>query len=309
MTKRESLTLKAQKRNDVQHKQTSLQTRENVKAYIEFIRTSGFPFSMTVSNYTTEIKSEVSSRKFVQSMRSNQMFAAYAKIKGDVKGKPLPSVDKGSLNYYGHSFLENRHYENVLNIDLKSAYATALYNEGILSEATNTYLSKIPKLDRLAAVGMLASRKVLFNYDENGNLVNFQKIVAPTENFFYFAVQRVENIMNDIRLILKDDYLFSWVDGIYFDEKTDSLPEIHNYLSEKNYPYTIERLLNFDVKITPSQTVKIQYIKDGKEKFFNIPAKPNGFARDIVSYLLTNKTKSNGSRKNKSKGRGTACAF
>jgi len=265
-------------------------TRENAKACVAFLKQNGYPYILKISNYTTEIVSEIYNIQFMQSKRGVQCFAAAAKIKSDVKGKEKPVVDKDSLIYFNHDFKRDAFHPEVINIDLRSAYATALYNEGILSEATFEYLGRIPKLDRLASVGMLAAQKHVFHYNEKNKITKYEKIFSENENFFYFAVLIVERIMNHLRMISGHAYLFTWVDGIYVKNDPEIIAEIEAFLKEINFRYKVETLTNFEVKVTGK--VKLSFEKDGKTKYFQVPAKPSLFAKDVINFL-TNKNDHN----------------
>lgn len=266
----------------------SMADRENVRAFVAFVRSSGFPHRIKITNYTTEIQSELFNRYFMQTSRGKSCFAAYSKLKRDVKGIVPPDIDKGKLHYFAHDFRKDLEPQTVLNLDLKSAYATALYNAGYLSEDTALYLSKIPKLDRLAAVGMLASKKHIFDYDQTGKLVKYSKEIAPTENFFYLAVQLVQNIMEDLKAACGQDYLFTWVDGIYFKPREGLADELIKITEAAKFSYTLETLNNFRVAIG-SKVIHIDFDKDGKEKRFKIPATKNTLANELINFLTYKK--------------------
>lgn len=260
----------------------------NVKAYLEFIKNSGFPYEVKVSNYTTTIKSEIMQKQFMQSLRGKSCFAAFSKLKSDIKGKDKPVVDKEQLRYFNHDFRNDFTTNKVINIDIKSAYAYALYNNGIISETTMLYLCKIPKLDRLAAVGMLASRKDVFTYNEKNELVGHRKEVSENENFFFFAVQAIQNLMDELKRISGTDYLFTWVDGIYLKNNDSILPELFSFIQDNGYKFSIEYLTDFEVKIL-KETVKVRFLKDGSVKSFNVPNNRNSIAADIIYFLKTSK--------------------
>lgn len=270
----------------------TLLTRENAKACIEFLKTSGFSYTLKISNYTTEIVSELYNIQYLQSMRGKACFAAAAKIKKDINGKEKPDINKHALSYFNHDFKKDFDAPEVINIDLRSAYATALYNNGILTKPTFEYLGKIPKLDRLASVGMLASKKYVFDYNEEGKLINYRKEVNPNENFFYYAVAIVEEVMNALRVISNHHYLFTWVDGIYIKNDLETLVAIGDYLDSIDFRYSIEVLKDFKVRLFDNK-VKLSFFKNDKEKQFHIPAKPSMLAVDIINFLTDQNVKEN----------------
>lgn len=259
----------------------------NAKALIDYMRQSGFAYTLKVSNYTTEVNSEILNRQFVTSMRSKRMFAAFSKIKSNVSKFERPYIDKGALRYFQHDFRQNAFFENVYNIDLKSAYANCLLKGGYITPETFNYISSIPKLDRLAACGMLASKKQVFHFDELNRLYKTEKIVSPLENFFFYCVMETDRIMNDLKLIAYEDYLFTWVDGIYIKPNDEKLFEIKNYLSNIDFPFSFDLLKNFDVRLVNNK-IKLSFEKENKKKYFQISAVKNNFANDLLNFINFN---------------------
>lgn len=232
---------------------------------------------MTCSNYTTRIESDVLDRKFVYSMQTNQCFAAYSKVKKDVRSKPVPFVDKHTLIYFEHDFRGSASLDRVYNIDLKSAYASILYKEGYISKDTFEYLGRLPKHDRLVSVGMLASKKKTFGFNRAGQINVFESSVSDLENFFYFAVQKTFDIMQNLKVFLKDSYLFTWVDGIYFKPDMRGLIQCEDYLRNLGYRYSEEILTDWQIRMVKG-AVRLTFLKEGKIKMFNLPAKESEFA-------------------------------
>lgn len=209
-------------------------------------------------------------------MQSNQTFAAYAKVKKDVKDKEPPKINKDELVYFDHDFKESCSIDRVYNIDLKSAYATILFKDSIITEDTFSYLSRLPKHDRLAAVGMLASRKKSFSFDKLGTIRTYEETISKLENFFYYAVQRTFEIMCELRSILGNSYLFTWVDGIYFRPDMDGLLKCEDYLRRISFRYSEEVLTDWQVRVVKG-AVKLFFVKEGKIKSFSLPARESEF--------------------------------
>lgn len=266
---------------------------KSAKAHIDFLKHAGFPYSLKVSNYTIEIISDLYNIQYLHSMRSNKCFAAFSKVKSNVMNFPLPQVNKNELEYFMHDFTGNFYSEYAINIDIKSAYATVLYNDGYINNDTFNYLSSIPKLDRLAAIGMLASKKQCFDYDERGKLINYEKITSEFENFFYHCVKRVQEIMNDLKKLSGEDYLFTWVDGIYLKPNDEYLYTIAPYLRQNKFQFSVDIIQHFNVEVKNGK-VRLGFWKDDttkdeydicKRKSFVIPPAPSMFANDIINFL------------------------
>ena len=129
-----------------------------------------------------------------------------------------------ALQYFNFNkqYLEtsNLTIDRVVNIDLKSAYLNVLKNEGLISIDLFDSINKLKKVERLVTLGMLAYEPELFIY-EKGLLIDYQKIRNEYSKYFFYCVKRVSEIIQNIKFLLGDCFIFSWVDGFYF-------LEIHN---------------------------------------------------------------------------------
>ena len=264
---------------------------ELVNKYIQLHKNLNIPFKITLSNYTTRIVSNAYDLHFMKTEQSNQTFAAFAKIKKDCLKMPLPVIQKDKLKYFTHK-LENKNiYADIIyNFDLKSAYANILFKDGYITEQTFLYINKLPKLKRLAAVGMLAGKKNIYEIGPAGEILSEEKIVSPTSLYFFYCVQRMAEIIKGAADILGNGFLFSWVDGIYFNDcpetvKEDSKIIIEEYFKKINMPVTFEILTEFEIKENKHH-YKTTYCKEGKLKVINIAKEDSILINKITSYLL-----------------------
>lgn len=274
---------------------TKLEMNEaNIQLYVDLLKEIRMPFKMEVSNYTTRITSECYNLYFVKNEQSLRTFAAAAKIKSDLmKVKDPPVIDISRVSYFDTNFKHEFFSDVCHNIDLKSAYASILYNSGYITGSTYKYLSGLDKMERLAAVGMCASRKEIFYHDKNGNIKSHSETVNPLSNFFFFCVEKTGNIIEDLRQqIFRESFLFSWVDSIYYLNDNPNYRTIcQEYLIEEyNLESTFKNLFEFEVKMK-NEFYKIQFREEGKTrvKQFNIPYPETKLKRQIINYLLTKK--------------------
>lgn len=239
----------------------------------------------SVTNYTTHFESELRNILFQKEHRSISMFAAYSKIKRDIEGKNLPHVDPDKLKYYMSGFRGDQIYsDKIYNIDLKSAYATILFNKGILTKRTYNYLAKLPKMERLVSVGMLASRKNTFHFNNKGQIISETEIISPYANFFFSAVKETYDVMQKCKLILGNSFLFSWVDGIYFSDRHHKTT-IMNMLKAMNLKASFSVLHEFEIEMN-HEYHRLSYMKEGHKKYFVIPTSTGYLNRNkIISYL------------------------
>lgn len=256
-------------------------TPDNVRAGIEFFKETGQPFDVIVQTYTTRINGAGNTFLFMNKGQSNAMFAAYKKILADVKkfddifGDLVPDIKNPSYNE--NKINKEVFYPAVNNFDIKSAYLNALHTTGIISTATRDYCNNLTKPDRLACVGMLASKKNIFHYNEDGNLEGHSIERAEFSKYFFWAVNYIGEAMTDLmRMIeLKDIFLFYWVDGIYCVSKQPEnlfLDYVRATLTrDYGLEYTAEKLSAFKI-VKKENKFELTYLKEGKQKRFQFSA-------------------------------------
>lgn len=267
-------------------KEKSLFEADSLDACLRWCKLSGMPYDVSVSNYTTSVSGHLN-RKYVKDEKSIACFAGAYKIKSDIlKSNIHVDVDKDEVSYYDTN-LKPMVSDKIYNIDLKSAYATILRNDKLITNATFNYISKLPKPDRLAAVGMLASHKYNFNYTKN-KINNFSEEINEMETYFYYCVHRTFEVMKELKRICGDSYLFCWVDSIYFTDYSKS-KKIMAYLRSIRFKGSFETLSNVVIKENKNH-FKINFTKEGKIKLFNIPRSNGSFSRSVISKYIKYKS-------------------
>lgn len=226
-------------------------------------------FLLTSSNYTMSIDSELFKKKFITVEQAPRTFGAFAKLKKDLKDKPLPFIEKDRLKYFVQHFRKDAFHPHVFNVDLKSAYATILHNDNLITSDTFKYLKRLDKQQRLAAVGMLASHKDKYTF-KRGAITEKGEEDSPLSNFFFHLVKRTSEIMDDLKKICGRSFLFIWVDGIYFLPDEDIMSECAFYLDSIKFPYSMEYLTDFKVEILSDYTL-VTLKKNGESKPFSLP--------------------------------------
>lgn len=259
----------------------------NAREYINYLQDAHMDFLLTSSNYTTQIEYEGAKEKYVQTMQSPRTFACFAKLKSQIKDKPIPDVDKDSLIYFHHDFKKDIYIDTVYNIDLKSAYATILYNDKYINKETFDYIVSSTKQERLASVGMLASRKKIFNF-KGGSPIDEKEVVSEKSGLFFYAVKRTYEIMSNLKKICGTDYLYTWVDGIYLLPNDAHKKECIAYLEENNFKCSFDVLSEFEVKIKGDHTL-VTFKKEGQRKLFNLPSPMSEFKKIMMDAILAKK--------------------
>ena len=246
---------------------------------------------MEISNYTTRIISEIYNLYFVKKEMSTKTFIAADKIKKDLTGKEIPEIDMDRVFYYDTSFKGDVFYaDEVQNIDIKCAYCSLMKNKGLISEDTFNYVISLNKPERLAALGMIASRKKIYIHEASGKVIQAEPKISPLAPFFFWCVQETEKIIQSCKnQILMDSFLFSWVDGIYYLNANDNYRKITQMHLKRDFNLgsSFQRLTNFEV-IKEDEYYDVSFLNEKQTpKTFSIPLPESFLLRQIVAHLLT----------------------
>lgn len=260
----------------------------NYKDILQFCESVNLPYRVTESNYTLKIESSFCNRYFLQNVRSGFCFAVGKMIIRDIKATGLvaPEVNKFDLKYFNFNvpdkIKKGLHVGEVYNIDIKSAYANVLYNHSLVSEKTLRYMGMLAKEDRLAAVGMLASHKEIFEILGTEVLHSYSEI-SDMRDWFYFCVNRTNEIMQTCANFMGNDFLHFWVDGIFFENKKHA-EKVGNYLNSIGYKYSFETLTDYTY-FEDNKGERVEYYKDGEKKQLFLPKKNSEVIKYLVDFL------------------------
>jgi len=274
---------------------------DNYKNALDFCASSGLEYEIIRSNYTLEIRSSFFNISFIQKQHSEKAFIAKAKILKDIKGTgyKTPEIDKEDLVYFNFAMPERlkKGKHTIYNIDIKSAYANVLKRHGLISGKTFYFMSKLSKANRLMCVGALAAKKKIFLM-KGDETVSCRTEILESENWFYFCVLKVNEIMNIARNEIQADFLLYWVDGIFFDNQ-ENAKKIGLILEKMGYNYSYDICTEFEY-IENEKEKKISYIKGEKRivaesgkvlnrKILSLPKK-NDQVDEFLIKLLNNYT-------------------
>ncbi len=263
----------------------SLTDRLSIEKMINALQGSECQFEVSLTNYTTSIKFAETGEKYLKTFRSRKCFSAYQKIKKDVKRYLVPDVEEAQVRYFNHDITRDIFVEKAMQIDIKKAYATVLYNEGYIETSTYEYMNFISKQDRLAAVGMLASVKNYFYY-EGGKISEHILEQNPLRGFFFYCVKKVEEIMNVCKMEAHGDYLLTWVDAIYIKYNEKLCSEIRRILLYNGFNCEVTVLDNFSCVMDRSK-IQVTMHTEQKKKSFFIPHNQNVQVNQLVSFIIS----------------------
>lgn len=234
-------------------------------------------FFVEIGNYSVNFlgpdKAKKGQPKLITEERTFKTFAAAKMIIRDAKIAVKWNEIKG-LTYETDNFgivggIENCYAPEIINIDIKNAYPTCLRNEKLISIQTFNYLSKLSKLDRLAAIGMCAKSSVIFEY-EGGKLMDYEPVESETKNIFFHTLSTIQKLMVQAAGIAGEYYIYHWVDGIYLRPETPPgiITQIKALFLSLYYETTIEVYKDF-ICTRNGEDIKIQFITSvGRKKIF-----------------------------------------
>lgn len=248
-------------------------TQEAIKFITDGWDLMDIPYSIKHGTYTTILDSEVGKHKFVVNNYSTRVFIAKNKVKKDVLqsdvGQDIMRGSYAKRNFGVDSTLKNFYSPKVYNIDLSSAYVYAIHNAQIITKDTFNYLQSLKKGERLPSLGMLASSHTNFLF-QSGKCLDYSVHREPTAPVFYLLIQEINDVMEECRWILGSDYIFHWVDGIFFDINTSvkKIKMVEEVLRDSHFPYKYESVEDFRFNKNAENFV-ISMIKNGERKRYD----------------------------------------
>lgn len=243
---------------------------ETVKKIVQMYKDMKLDFCIKNSSYSTVIETETNQVRFITNNYSNAVFMAAQKIKSDVKqselGKSIMLGHYSTANYDSANGQPDGKWPKIVNIDISSAYANCLLNSKLISKETYNFIQKIPKTERLPAMGMLARNQLIINF-EKGEPTTNERFTADTAQVFFYVISEINKLMQEVMNMAGEHFLFYWVDGIFLkdDIPVDLLDKIEAVFLNKNYSVKYESVKDLVWK-REEDSVVITMNKNGEEK-------------------------------------------
>jgi hypothetical protein len=186
-------------------------------------------------------------------------------------------------------------FKNVCEVDIDQAYWETAYQLGVIPEKLYVKGCKgnISKKCRLTALGSLARKKYKFIY-EGDKLVDKLVDREPLlENLWFTICKRVSDVMNDVIKELGKEFIFYWVDGIYFKNTPKNVSRTMNVFLNWGYNTKFKKInqIQFHEKgftVNDYGTIKREftypsYNKKGKKVDYAENFKLAEFANKVVN--------------------------
>lgn len=232
---------------------------------------SGDSFSVESTNNFYKINHNGVNFKFFAGEKPNfAVFNIARLIKSQVEQNDHIGVTNHNIEEY---FDYNKNFDYSFNkkwycIDLTKAYQTLLRNKGLIDNDLYLKICELPKKDRLKVTGMIARRKTKYYYD-NGRMTYIEIDRMPTEKYFFYCVEQTYLIMSKISKKLKSDFIFFWVDCVFFSGE-ENINWITDFLNSNRMSSKLERIRPLGISES-KQYNTFRFYKSGKYKDYNVP--------------------------------------
>ena len=253
--------------------------RKTVRHYIA----NKIPFTYSTNRSNISVKCEFGSYSSDRNKFPPHELSFIKKVKryvidNDLHNQALASASRRELTSdpvyfaYGKRCRPGKMFDVVYNVDIKSAYWQTAYMMGLLSEEIyreGNDVSKISKKTRLAAIGSLAKKTTVYEYDGVKQRVLESKS-EETEFLWNIITSKVGNVLIDVSKSLKEDLIFFWVDGIYLSSKSAANKAV-SVFKKHGYDCQITKLESAEVTeshilVMPGAGEKIKPFYYGKDK-------------------------------------------
>lgn len=242
-------------------------------------------YSMTLTNYTCLIEAPDYCYYFLKHLQKPSVFTVTKLLKRYMDSSldnDIQDIDRNSMKYYSAKVVTKPLYKHkAYNIDINAAYPTCLYNAKLIDFKMYQRLMSLNKDERLASIGMMASRKRKFNFVD-GEVESYEDTESPYSKYFFYCVQTIAEIIWKCEVIAGNNFVYSWVDGLYTTDKK-SAEQCRKLIAEFGYKSTVAELTDFYYEPLENR-VKVTFLKDGKNKLFNIPIENNRLAQ-ILKFI------------------------
>lgn len=176
-----------------------------------------------------------------------------------ITSKDIPFVTK-KIEFRGRTYKSE-----IYELDLSSAYWNYALQSGVIDKNIFQYANKpkVSKFARLVALGNLAKRPLITEFDGKKYAKMYQEQESEFAKLFYLCAQYTSIQIIDLKRIAEKEgkFLFYWVDAIFFQGEK-ALVEIKAELKKKNIKYKIYKL----DKITRKKDLIEVYCEEHKRK-------------------------------------------
>lgn len=161
--------------------------------------------------------------------------------------------------------------DKVCEVDITKAYYYTAHKLGYISTEFFNMCLDLPKPKRLRLIGSIATKKKIEVW-EGGQMVEyFSKTDEKLRQCWFNIIRYTDNVMKEVKNKLDDDFIFYWVDGIYFKDRGYNVQIAKSIFEKFDFSVTYEKLQKIEA-VNIEGVLHLEVTKDnGVKKPFAIP--------------------------------------
>lgn len=253
------------------------------------LKDNGFAFDVITSTFTVRIFTEDTEYYYTAKTGLKQSELGLIKQVKDyiINNNITTKSNRGRIIYTDKSTIKNGTYtKDLYEIDLKSAYWVDSYKKKFISKAIfdrGNDIKKVSKPARLIALGNTAKRSIKLSYNGYEFVGKPEIILSGTEDIFFNVSGSIDSVMQSLKFLAGNDYLFYWVDAVFIRGQK-ALDLIVSHLKGLGMEFKVVKLTkilktNYYIKVSdPTNLYTLTDFKNGKCTKFHIGSeKPRPF--------------------------------
>lgn len=162
-------------------------------------------------------------------------------------------------------------YKNVKECDITRAYYYAAYRLGVFTEGFFKECLQLPKAIRLKMMGAMAANVTIYEYVEG----RIDKCYVMNDKYLraiWFSICRyVDQCMRDIKNFLMKDFIFYWVDGIFYKDTKGANDVIESVMKAYGFEHVITDIISMYAENRAGDIVLSLHKRNGDKPVFNVP--------------------------------------
>ena len=249
---------------------------KNPNEILFYFKRFGIPFLLEQSMFTKKFDSKFGRMEFVNKNSdikpTDLGFIGQVKRYCEKNSSPF-DIDRTKINYIFEGKLKKsiNYKKDLFEIDLTKAYWNYCKSENFISEEIYLKGLEVKKKIRLIALGNLAKRTCILNFNGSEYLKPEFRRSDKTEHIFFRVSQLTDNLMQKLIFIADKQFLFYWVDAI-FVQGEETKNNICNYLINEGIEHKIikiDNIIKLDNKIVTNDETHINLKIDKSGKVMN----------------------------------------
>lgn len=218
---------------------------KNIKQLIRYHVDNCIPHSIIQTGNTNKLTSEIGNYIGYETYLKKRDLILISKVKNHIEKNQIKAPKKvKNIDYVTKLMPEIDLNKELYAVDISAAYWCCAKNLNFIDEELfkEGFKKKYSKKGRLISIGALASQPTLCKFDGKKYVYSkFEEL--PTANIFYKCAEVVNDLINNIAFILGKDFVFFWVDCVFFYEKKN-IQVVENLFKNANFDCHTEKIIS-----------------------------------------------------------------